>query len=827
MRSGPFTPSPMPVTAPVHSAPSPALPTPAPVTHSAPPTNPPPEGDKFPCPTQGLTPSDVAKGSMKVITYNTETSEVPPRSDVDFVVKEAKNASPRFLRLSMYNIPTTPDLQKKSGIPLAVFSQPLAEVAQGESMVPLLDQGPEGPTRCNRCKAYINPFVQFSHSGNKYSCPFCGCLNDVLPGYYCPLVGTTRQDHAERPELNLGTVDYIVSAPLFKPKPTSAPCYLFLVSTTLQSLNSGFFYSWLQAVERILPALFEESDTRIGFATYDSQITFYNLNASRPEMHVIADTNHPFVAVPECNLFVKYSAAKDNIHALLKSFPLMFSQAQPSTACTGNALKIAAKILSTTNGGKILLFSCNPPDAGSGAPPPKRETNASPDSEAEKNLLKPHTDFYSRLASVCAKHSVSIDLFIAGLGYMDLATINPAARATGGQLYYYPNFTLASSEQLFRELYRNLSRDAGMDALLRMRCSQGLIIEKEYGNCIKFNDTDLTVAQITSDSCFMFEFSYDDTLKEDRGAFFQLAMLYTNLKGQRIIRVLTIYVPVSPVPSKIFKSVDVESTFNVLIRQAIQDGQQDVMPEVRKKLLNKVVKMLVFYKKNVQTQNDKNQLILPDCLKWLPIYTLGFFKSSLGSPAKSASHHNLGDTRTYYISLLNHLSLKDQLFFFYPIGLEIHSLYTNPSLGRLNEETGNFHFPGQIRMSTNSFKSEGIYLVDCLEGLFLWVGQNVSQEILAELLTPEMMDYDPKQTAIIPIQRLETDLSIRLFDILGSNKFQHCISPEIILIKQGGTLEHRLFKCLVEDGIKGSRDVKDMTYGDYLGYLHRSIQSLL
>ena len=39
---------------------------------------------------------------------------------------------------------------------------------------------PSGPTRCNRCKAYMNPFCRFIDGGRRYVCPICQCSNEGM-----------------------------------------------------------------------------------------------------------------------------------------------------------------------------------------------------------------------------------------------------------------------------------------------------------------------------------------------------------------------------------------------------------------------------------------------------------------------------------------------------------------------------------------------------------------------------------------------------------------------------------------------------------------------
>jgi protein transport protein SEC24 len=105
-----------------------------------------------------------------------EKGLLPPLVTSRFVVRDCGNASPRFLRSTMYHIPATPDLLKQTGVPFALVVQPMAAVdaAQGEHEPPLTDFGlASGPVRCNRCKAYMCPFMQFIDGGRRFQCAFC------------------------------------------------------------------------------------------------------------------------------------------------------------------------------------------------------------------------------------------------------------------------------------------------------------------------------------------------------------------------------------------------------------------------------------------------------------------------------------------------------------------------------------------------------------------------------------------------------------------------------------------------------------------------------
>jgi protein transport protein SEC24 len=92
--------------------------------------------------------------------------------------------------------------------------QPLAEMTQQEYQyeiadVPLIDNGEEGPFRCHRCKAYVNPFMQFIEGGTKATCNLCLYTNDVPVNYQSQLNEFgQRRDKQQRPELLYGTYEF-------------------------------------------------------------------------------------------------------------------------------------------------------------------------------------------------------------------------------------------------------------------------------------------------------------------------------------------------------------------------------------------------------------------------------------------------------------------------------------------------------------------------------------------------------------------------------------------------------------------------------------------
>ena len=118
--------------------------------------------------------------------YPTMEHHLPPPATVPFVAYDQGNSSPKFARLTLNNIPASAQALAATSLPLGMIIQPLATQQEGEQPIPVLDFGQIGPPRCTRCRAYINPFMQFKAGGNKVVCNMCTYPNDVPGEYFSP-----------------------------------------------------------------------------------------------------------------------------------------------------------------------------------------------------------------------------------------------------------------------------------------------------------------------------------------------------------------------------------------------------------------------------------------------------------------------------------------------------------------------------------------------------------------------------------------------------------------------------------------------------------------
>mgnify|MGYP006086357625 CR=1 FL=1 len=97
-------------------------------------------------------------------------------------------------------------------IPFSMVATPFAD-PEGpiEKQVPIVKSQDNSPVRCTRCRGYINCHVTWLDNGSQWACNLCGMANAVQDWYYSSLDGTgLRVDRLDRPELTLGSVDFLV-----------------------------------------------------------------------------------------------------------------------------------------------------------------------------------------------------------------------------------------------------------------------------------------------------------------------------------------------------------------------------------------------------------------------------------------------------------------------------------------------------------------------------------------------------------------------------------------------------------------------------------------
>uniref|UniRef100_A0A0E0RGP0 Zinc finger Sec23/Sec24-type domain-containing protein n=1 Tax=Oryza rufipogon TaxID=4529 RepID=A0A0E0RGP0_ORYRU len=511
---------------------------------------------------------------------------VPPAASSEFIVKDTGNCNPRLMRCTLNQIPCTGDILTTSAMPLALMVQPFALPHPSEEPIQLVDFGGMGPIRCSRCKAYINPFMRFIDQGKHFVCNLCGFSNDTPREYLCNLgPDGRRRDADDRPELCRGTVEFIASKEFLVRDPMPA-VYFFLIDVSMNAIQTGATAAACSAISQALSDLPEGPRTMVGIATFDSAIHFYSLkrDQQQPLMLIVPDIQDVYTPL-QTDLILPISECRENLEQLLESIPNMFENNRVADSAFGAAMKASFLAMKST-GGKLLVFQSEKkrqfmcilalavlPSVGIGSLSAReaegRSNISTGDKEAHK-LLQPVDKTLKTMALEFAEYQVCVDVFLTTQSYVDISSISVVPSTTGGRVYhYYPFSALSDPAKLFNDLRWNISRPQGFEAVMRVRCSQGLQVQDYSGNFCRRVPTDIDLPAIDSDKTIMVTFKHDDKLQENSECAFQCALLYTTVYGQRRIRVINLSLSCTNVLSNLFRYADLETQFTYVVKQAL------------------------------------------------------------------------------------------------------------------------------------------------------------------------------------------------------------------------------------------------------------------
>ena len=433
--------------------------------------------------------------------------------------------NPSIICSTLNTVPATHNLLSKVKLPLGIHVHPFKRAA-----MPVLH--PNVIIRCRVCRAYINPFASFIDSRH-WRCNLCFRSNELPEDFnYNQHSGDVSRSH--RKELYHASVEYIASSEYMLRPPQ--PCtYFFLIDVSHNAVNSGMLSTVCATLLENIDSLPGDVRTLVGIMTYDSRLHFYNLqaNLAQFEMMVVTDLEEVFIPMPG-TLLVNLREGKDMIRNLLEELPRMFTHNLSVDSALGAALTAACKILSPV-GGRVTVFQTSAPTKGPGATKTKEGTKLSV--SKEKVQLAPSTDFYKSLALDCCGQQIAVDMFLFAQQHVDYASIACIAQVSSGQIYYYPGYhsnDITMKERVTKDLVHYLTRPIGFEAVMRIRCTQGIGLHAFFGNFFVRSSDLLSLPNVSPDMGYAVSLSIDETLKDIQMVCVQTALLYTSARGERM-----------------------------------------------------------------------------------------------------------------------------------------------------------------------------------------------------------------------------------------------------------------------------------------------------
>ncbi|XP_068611788.1 protein transport protein Sec24D isoform X2 [Brachionichthys hirsutus] len=770
--------------------------------------------DSIPSTTQVIE-DDQARHGGRLFTTNIR-GQVPPLVTTSFTVQDQGNASPRFMRCTTYTLPCTAELAKQCQVPLACTIKPFARLPKDENPLFVVDHGETGPIRCNRCKAYMCPYMQFLDGGRRFQCGFCNCVNEVPAFYFQHLDHMGRRvDFYERPELSLGSYEFIATMDYCKNnKPPNPPAYIFMIDVSYNNIKSGLVKLICDELKTLLDHLPREegvelSAIKVGFVTYNKILHFYNVNGAlaQPQMMVVSDTAEMFVPLLD-GLLVNYRDSRAVISNLLDQIPDMFADTNESETVFVPVIQAGVEAFKAAEcSGKLFVFHSSMPTAEAPGKLKNRDDKKLVNTDKEKTLFQPQRGVYEQLSKDCVLQGCCVDLFLFPSQFTDVATMADVPSHTGGSVYKYNNFQVeADGEHFLRDLRKDVQKSIGFDAIMRVRTSTGFRATDFFGAIHMNNTTDVEMAAVDCDKAVTVELKHDDALSEEAGALIQCALLYTTVGGRRRLRLHNLSLSCSSQLSELFKSCETDSLVNFFSKSAYRAILNQPIKNVREILVSQTAHMLACYRKNCASPSAASQLILPDAMKVFPVYVNSLMKTT---PLVGSGELATDDRAQQRLAVMA-MGVEETQLLLYPRLLPLHNMDVNSEAP-----------PTRLRCSEERLTDSGLFLLENGHVMFLWLGQASPPDLIQGIFNLPSLAHLQGNTDALP--ELDNPFSKKVRALISGVLEKSPNSMKLQMVRQKDKPEMLFRQFLVEDkGLHGGA-----SYMDFLCYVHREVRQLL
>ncbi|KZT60942.1 hypothetical protein CALCODRAFT_491881 [Calocera cornea HHB12733] len=698
------------------------------------------------------------------------------------------NADPSYQRSTLNAIPTTHSLLNKSRLPFALILTPYRSLKEQDDDLAPPVVSDTVIVRCRRCRTYINPYVTFIDGGNRWKCCMCGLANDVPQLFDWDQQRGQPADRWARPELNYATVEYIAPSE-YMVRPPQPPVYVFLIDVSYAAVQSGMVATATRTILESLDRLPNVDDrTKVAVIAYDVTLHFFSLppGSTESRMLVVGDLDDVYLPQPS-DILVNLTESRSALDTLLGKLSDMFQDNHAVGSAFGPALQAGFKLASPT-GGKLIALSANLPSLGPGALKNREDPKLLGTSQ-ESKLLQPQSSFYKTFAIECSRSQVSVDLFLTGSGYSDVATVSGLPRYTSGQTYFYPSFNASRSEdaiKLAHELSNLLASPIGLEAVIRVRASRGLRMSQFHGNFFVRSTDLLALPAVPWDQSYAIEMQIEETLNQPF-VVLQTAVLHTSSFGERRIRVVTQALPTTQNISEVYSSADQVAIATLLANKAVERSLSNKIEDARDAVMNKMSDILGAYKTNMTAAGSgaSAQLSISENLKLLPILLLGLMKHvGLRHSAQIPS-----DLRAYAHCLLTTLPPQLLIPYIHPCFYSLHNM--PPECGTIGEH--GVIMPPPLPLTSERLERHGLYLIEDGQTMFLWVGRDAVPQLVKDVFDLPAYDQLRGGKATLPI--LDNPFNQRVNAVIAKTREMRRTPywPHLYVVKEDGEPPLRLW----------------------------------
>lgn len=543
--------------------------------------------------------------------------------------------------------------------------------------------------------------------------------------------------------------------------------------------------------------------------------------------------------------------------------------ASAKSGCVTAAISVASQILAKC-GGKVLAMQSELNALGVGALV-DREKSEYYNTTRELSLLSTagvaNCESYEELMQQCASQFITVDLFafsLMGSGFLDLSTMSTLCRSTGGQLYFYAGSDTMAFERFQLDLRHNLTRYQVFNGIMAVRVSRGLEIAEYIGSLILTDlGGEVQVPCFTADWNVALRFNIYEQLDSFSAAggglkhcSLQLAFLYTSIyRNEARIRLHNVCLPVVRRIPDVFRCADMDAILNFSLKQLSQeliatslidrDKCTTKVENIRAAIVDACCSILCAYRRYVASSNPARQLVLPEALKLLPLFTLGMVKSPV------LSDYLTSDERMYEVCRC--LAIPAKLLSVTYVHPSIYGVIDSrrsdsggePAV-KVDASSGRVFLPDRLKATRDSLKPYGLYVCQSRDVNYICVGEELSPELFDEAFVmvdrgsdgsrsgPELAlreDFDESDAANVGYQ-----LSL-LLDEINYDQTYHSALKIVMRPDTSADVLHLLspeqqsfLSLFSEDAISGGAGdvpLEKLSYTDFLVHCHKQIRAKL
>jgi protein transport protein SEC24 len=727
-----------------------------------------------------------------------------------------------FLKFTSETIPSGQYLIKNSGIPFGAHFTPFpASLKEDNNTIPKYSfaNGNGKISRCH-CGTFLNPYCTLDTS--TWKCNICEQNNPR----------DAQVDSTLKNIINGSTIydiyansDYIERTPI-------SPNYVFVIDTTHSFLKTGALTIVNESLKYIVENQIIQNEDRayIGFISFDyKSVNYYKINQNGKGIQILATNDNFDAFLPDTldNLLISVDDNKDNILNFIDVFDGLYNSKNQIKEIDGECIKTEnnkllisienAKLMLQKKGGKIIVINstCSWCDVVK----QKNKVNSTFKYNANVSSIYKTFDTIGILESLgksLSKYQISCDIFQVQINKTEkqnILTLKTICDCSSGKCYYLKNFHPSiHGKSFFYQLIKIFSVQRAFECLIGLNYSNELTFTKMLTPIPYHEQNTIILPNIDKDQTFSFLFEYSSPSKSSKGKggivnynggnmlntntkpfyYFQFFVIFTNLEGTRLIRIINKKIQVTHNILDYYKYMDIESSVVLIVKLFIEMLQNKTA--VNNDLSNCIATTVQLYF-SYALSNLKEQKIT-EMLSQLVMCFLGTMKSKFFCPDPTKHKINI-DSLHYMTHIILKSSINDVMIYLMPRIYDITPLL-------LNEDSIENIMMNPIQLSKEYIKADKVLLVDNGQFLNLYFTKGEQNDIRIKDFFGEEMTFTivgtyfhSEDDVFEGEKSFEVEKCKEMIDFVRNQKM---IYMELFFSFEGCLSENLIKDCLIIDG---------------------------